>query len=253
MRSKAWLVLGMLGSLLAGCGTAPVTVSKLPVSHPSHHRGLAQSAAPPTFSPSMAQTCIPPSDHYVTLTVASSQPTLQVSMGHPLTTQGEGIPETAVQFTGHVGQVAVTVPTNVVFSLGPTGALFGTIVDTHRALWLLFYVAAGPRIVPVLKGPALSVNRIATWPLGGYTQHAPVIQRALAAARYAGWTTLTDVVARRHLTGIGVDGWLRLPLHTPLDIFNPTSGSTVVFEVSAVSTQAPPEYDSLADHCSTPN
>lgn len=254
VRSKAWLVLGMLGSLLAGCGTAPVTVSKPAVSHSPHHTVPSKpsalphapvAAAPPTFSPAMAQTCIPSSDHYVTLTVASPQPTLQVQMGHPLTTQGAGIPETVVSFTGHAGQVAVTVPTNVVFSLGPTGALFGSVVDTHGALWLLFYVAVGPRIVPVLKGPALSVNRVVTWPLGGYTRHAPVIQRALAAARHAGWTTLTDVVARRHLTGIGVDGWLRLPLHMPLDIFNPTAGGTVVFGVSGVSTHVPPEYAAM--------
>ncbi len=252
MRYPMWFLLGILGSIVAGYGTTPTAVVS-PTPHSTAAAAASHSQpAHPTFTSAMVQTCIPQSDQYVTLTVVSSHPILQVEMGHMLTTQGVGIPETAVSFTGHAGQVSVTVPTDVVFSLGPTGALFGTVVDTHGALWLLFYVSAGPTIVPVLKGPALSLNRLATWPLVVYTMHAPVIQRALAAAQRAGWTTLTDVVAHRYLTGIGVDGWLRLPLHTPLDMFNPTAGGTVVFEVSAVSSQTPGEYAALTqDRCPT--
>lgn len=254
MRYPMWILLGILGSIVAGCGTTPTAVVS-PTPHSTTAAAAASHSQPahPTFTSAMVQTCVPPSDQYVTLTVVSSHPILQVQMGHMLTTQGAGIPATVVSFTGHAGQVSVTVPTDVVFSLGPTGAmLFGTVVDTHGVLWLLFYVMAGPRIVPVLKGPALSLNRLATWPLGGYTMHARIIQRALVAAQRAGWMTLTDVVAHRYLTGIGVDGWLHLPLHTPLDIFNPTAGGTVVFEVSAVSSQTPGEYAALTqDRCST--
>lgn len=256
MRYPMWILLGALGSILAACGTTPTAVVS-PTPHSTTAAAATSHSQPahPTFTSAMVQTCIPQSDQYVTLTVVSSHPILQVEMGHMLTTQGAGIPATVVLFTGHAaGQVSVTVPTDVVFSLGPTGVpmLFGTVVDTHGALWLLFYVMAGPRIVPVLKGPELSLNRLATWPLVVYTMHAPIIQRALAAAQRAGWTTLTDVVAHRYLTGIGVDGWLRLPLHTPLDMFNPTAGGTVVFEVSAVSSQTPGEYAALTqDRCPT--
>ncbi len=205
------------------------TVVSTPGVSPTSHTVVTAVPSPsgpvhPTFSSAMVQTCIPSSDQYVTLTVATPHPTLQIQIGHMLTTQGAGVPETTVSFSGQPGQVSVTVPTDVVFSLGPTGALFGSVVDTHGALWLLFYVA-GPTTVPVLEGPSLSLNQLATWPLTVYTVHAPTIQRVLAAAKHAGWTTLTDVIARRHLTGIGVDGWLRLPLHKPLDIVNPTAGA----------------------------
>ncbi len=33
--------------------------------------------------------------------------------------------------------------------------------------------------------------------------------------------------------GHWVDGWLWLPMHQPLDIFNPAAGGKVIFEVSA--------------------
>lgn len=51
-------------------------------------------AKPPALSWTMVRTCIPESDQFVTLAVASRHRTQSIEIGHPLPTQGAGIPET---------------------------------------------------------------------------------------------------------------------------------------------------------------
>lgn len=133
----------------------------------------------------------------------------------------------------------------MVFNFEGSGDLFGSLGDAHGTLWLLLYVAsAHPTPVPVLKGPAVSSNRLATWSVEALTVHTPAIQHALATAEAAG--------ARHHWTGIGFDGWLRVRLNTPLDIFNPTSGGTAVLEASAVSSTIPRQYAAIThNRCRT--
>ena len=255
MRTAVWVVSCLLAGVVAGCGTPLTTgTAATPSPHAPAAAGSASTGArPPAFSSTMVRTCIPESDPYVTLTVASRHPTLSIEIGHPLTTQGAGIPETVLSFAGTGGRVSVPIPTGVVFNFEGSGDLFGSLVDAHGTLWLLLYVAsAHPTPVPVLKGPAVSSNRLVTWSVEALTVNTPAIQQALAAAKAAGWTPLTRVVARHHWTGIGFDGWLRVPLNTPLDIFNPTLGGTTVLEASAVSSTIPRQYAAIThNRCRT--
>ena len=78
--------------VLVGCGASPVQSSSAPL-RPTptvtktptlSYKGTRLTVVPKSW----AQTCIPRTDRYVTLTVASSHPTVTVYVGHPLTAQG---------------------------------------------------------------------------------------------------------------------------------------------------------------------
>lgn len=255
LRSAPGVVSCLLAGVVAGCGPALTTgTPATPV--PPDHRGSRDGVYGRQASGLLIDHGphgIPESDHHATRAVASRHPILSIEIGHPLTTQGVGIPEAVRLFAGTLGRVSVPIPTGVVFNFEGSGDWFGSLVDAQGTLWLPLYVAsARPTPLPILKGPAVSSNRLATWSDGALSVNTPAIQQALAAAEGAGWTPLTRVVTRHHWTGIGFDGWLRVPLNTPLDIFNPTSGGPAVLEASAVASTIPRQYAAIThNRCRT--
>lgn len=236
MHNTQWIALTLLGSILTGCGTtqtAPAPPIITPIFPPS----------PPVLSKALLQTCIPHSDHYVTLIVDSAKPTVYLTIGHPLSSQGSDLPESHWAFSGHAGRVAVTIPTNVVFEMVPNGSLWGDVVDQHGSLWLLFYVTKSrPTTVTVFGRASWLAKGLSIWSPDTRNVQSPPIQQAMATARRDGWSIRMTIKASRHLTGVGVDGWLPLRSDQPVNLFNPAAGGNVAFEVAHFSAQTPRVY-----------
>ena len=239
--------------VLAGCGASPVPSTSAP-----SRAGPPVTKAPTVLSngirlavvpKSWAQTCIPRTDRYVTLTVASSRPAVAVYVGHPLTAQGVGIPTNHWTFATRAGRAAVTVPTDVAFTMQPNGWLLGDIVDDHGQLWLLFW-GPGNAMASVLRGGRVASLALGSWGIGAISMSNPALQAVLHHDEGLGWAGLLRVRPSAWVVGGGEDTWLALPRNQSFDLFAANgTGGNVVFAVTRVTANTPSMYANPPDGC----
>ncbi len=246
-------------STLSPRSTPSAKVSSPSTSSPSTRPSSARGSAASTSSvwarahvpEDWVRTCVPRSDYYVTLTVPTHRSTVLVQIGHPLTTQGVGIPLYNWHFPAQAGTATVTLPTDVAFSLHSNGFLLGDVVYAHGRLRLLFW--GSETATPVLRGGPLSPSALGTWSLSTRTVKAPALQATLQRDEHMGWAHRISAVHDVQLVGIGKDAWLSLPLDQSFDLFQPNAmGGNVIFKVDSVNNQTPAAYQPLRDACRVP-
>lgn len=241
--------------VLVGCGASPVQSSSAPL-RPTptvtktptlSYKGTRLTVVPKSW----AQTCIPRTDRYVTLTVASSHPTVTVYVGHPLTAQGVGFLTHPWTFTTRAGRAAVTVPTDVAFTMQPNGQLLGDIVDNHGHLRLLFWVSSDS--TTVLRGGRVASLALGSWNIGAISMTNPALQVVLHQDERLGWARLLRVRPSAWVVGDGEDTWLALRMKQSFDLFTANgTGGNIVFAVTRVITKTPSMYANPPDGCASP-
>ena len=122
-------------------------------------------------------------------------------VGHPITAQGAGFRTRRWTFTARAGRAAVTVPTDVAFTMQPNGQLLGDIIGTRGHLRLLFWVRSGS--TTVLRGGLVAPLALGTWSIGTGTLANPALQTVLRDDEHMGWTRLMRV---RPSAWVGWDG-----------------------------------------------
>jgi hypothetical protein len=192
-------------------------------------------------------TCIPADDKFLEiqfLVPTESRRRARVTVGHPLTTQGAGIPGHTLRYGAPQGSwLTEYIPLGTVFDTVPFSDVFAYIPpalprwETHRfpggPVWVLAYGDGGA--IRVLTGGRVTPRVLVRWSVMTSASVGGARRYVGRVARPAGWNVVEQVPLTRSLTGyLGANAWIELPWNAPVDLVNPFSMGSNVLKLTGI-------------------